>query len=487
VSSKYLELTKKKLQLTRLPRALDLKDERRWTQGTPKDVLEPILDYWLEHYDWRTQETQFNRSLPQFRTTIQIPSVPAPAQSLKVHFVHKRSKYKDAIPLLFCHSWPSSFIEVHRIIDALTDPHSLPSFGAGAQQSFHVIVPSIPGFGFSDASEREDFGLRETADVFQKVMERLGYQRFVAHGTGWGFGICRALALNHPNSCVAVHTANPSFMEPTFKGSPVAYIKHRIAKLTKAKVPLLSFGYTPDELKQPVTAELDAVIRDLPYSHNLMGTTLRPQTLAFSLCDSPIGLLANLLDITHIRSPQSTQLASRSRSRSRSRSPFLDPGELEMQERSANNEDEIRSAAPTERREVPFGPHESDLDGKGYNWSSTEMLNWTMMQWLPGPEASLRWLQRAHMDTEPSSALSSSFSEVPLGISTFQARNSNSAASTPLMWGSPVWSIAWIKRNQRAATQPAWEAPDLLVLDVRECFGTFLSHGTMANLPFQAS
>lgn len=99
--------------------------------------------------------------------------------------MHKRSKHKNAIPLLFCHTWPSSFIEVNKVIDALTDPLSLPSFGAGAQQAFHVVVPSNPGFGFSDASSREDFGLNETAYVFHSVMERLGYEQYVAHGTGW--------------------------------------------------------------------------------------------------------------------------------------------------------------------------------------------------------------------------------------------------------------------------------------------------------------
>jgi pimeloyl-ACP methyl ester carboxylesterase len=142
----------------------------------------------LEHYDWRTQEAHFNASLPQYRTKIRFqPSnnTDAHAHSLRIHFVHKRSKHKNAIPLLFCHTWPASFIEVQNIINALTDPYSLPGFGAGAQQAFHVVAPSIPGFGFSDASPMETFGLKETADVFHGVMDRLGYTRYVAHGTGW--------------------------------------------------------------------------------------------------------------------------------------------------------------------------------------------------------------------------------------------------------------------------------------------------------------
>jgi hypothetical protein len=213
VSSRYLELTKKKLQLTRLPRELQLAEVRRWDLGTPKAVLEPLLDYWLETYDWRTQEERFNTRLPQFRTTITIPlhlppqqspsspnptrrtssettatATPAPSpptQSLRLHFVHKPSTHKRAIPLLFLHSYPSSFIEVSKIIDALTDPLSLPSFGEGAQQAFHVVCPSIPGFGFSDAAQTEGFGVRETADVFMGLMSRLGYGEFVCAGSGW--------------------------------------------------------------------------------------------------------------------------------------------------------------------------------------------------------------------------------------------------------------------------------------------------------------
>jgi pimeloyl-ACP methyl ester carboxylesterase len=87
--------------------------------------------------------------------------------------------------LLFCHTWPSSFIEVQRIIDALTDPLSLPSIGHGSQQAFHVVAPSIPGFGFSEGSASDEFGLKGTADVFNGLMSRLGYNRYVTHGTGW--------------------------------------------------------------------------------------------------------------------------------------------------------------------------------------------------------------------------------------------------------------------------------------------------------------
>ncbi|KAF2465241.1 alpha/beta-hydrolase [Lindgomyces ingoldianus] len=483
VSSRYLELTRKKLQLARLPGEPKTPEDRRWEQGVPKALLEPLLDYWLEQYDWRSQEAHFNSTLPQFRTNVHLTITPSHAPTpppLRIHFVHKRSKHKNAIPLLFCHTWPSSFVEIQKIISALTDPHSLPSFGAGAQQAFHVVAPSIPGFGFSDASPNADFGLKETADVFHKVMERLGYERYVVHGSGWGFNICRALALGQPQSCLAIHTSNPSFKEPDFKQSPMTCLKYRIAQLVRAKVTFLSFGYVPAELHistlTPVSRESE--LPSGPLETFSLQYTLRPQTLSYSLCDSPIGLLACILDTIHTRSLP-TPLPPQPRS------PFLSPAEIEMTEERPGvpaHDNDVHSPA-TERPEMPLSPRESELRAMNYSWSPTEVLNWTMLQWLPGPEASLRWLRQACLETHPSSLLSTTYSPIPLGISSFLARNSSSAATSPLMWGSATSNISWIKRHQRPAALPAWEAPDLLVLDMRECFGSFLDRGIIANLP----
>ena len=147
-----------------------------------------------------------------------------------------------------------------------------------------------------------------------------------------------------------------------------------------------------------------------------------------------------------------------------------------MQEHHGGDGD--RSSA-MERGDEPFSPLESEFNARAYTWSPTEVLNWVMIQWLPGPEASLRWLRRAHLDTGPDSPLSTAYCPVPLGISSFRARKSSAEAS-PLMFGSTTWRIEWVKRHQRPATLPAWEAPDLLVLDMRECFGTFLSRGLIA-------
>ncbi|KAH7135060.1 Alpha/Beta hydrolase protein [Dendryphion nanum] len=479
VSSKYLELTNKKLQLTRLPREIELPDEKRWDYGTPKSVLEPLLDFWLEKYDWRTQEQLFNTTLPQFRTTVKSPPPSTDAagtsSSLRIHFVHKRSTHKDAIPLLFCHTWPASFIEVHKIIDALTEPQSLPGYDSGAQVAFHVVAPSIPGFGFSDSSSHYDFGARQTADAFHQVMETLGYTTYVSHGTGWGFNVCRALALGYPQSCMAVHTANPSFAEPTMRRTPAAWMKYQVARWTRGKISSLNFGYLPAEVEASEYTEQGSVQKtQLTGTHKELGIpTLaslhaqRPQTLAFSLCDSPIGLLASLLDSVHTRDSSGASLPARAQS------PFLSPSELEMQEVQ-----EIRHARSSR--------HESEIKAQSYTWTPTELLNWTMLQWLPGPEASLRWLRCASVEASTTSAFSTAYCEVPLGISSFRGgdggstsdnRNSSSkrrrAAHTPLMWGSAVWNLVWTKRHQhRASISAAWEAADLLVVDMREYFGS---------------
>lgn len=313
-----------------------------------------------------------------------------------------------------------------------------------------------------------------------------------------GFSICRALAQQHPSHCLAVHTANPSFAKPTAKRTTMAFLKYNFAKLTKGKLPLLSFGYLPAELELRRANEDPSIPQNPFHPKQPLGTalhqlySLRPQTLSFSLCDSPVGLLAGLLDVIHTRAPSSSPLTSRSRS------PFLSPTELEVNNQAHPGHDGSH-LSPVER---PHGTttREDGSEARGHTWTPTEILNWTMMQWLPGPESSLRWLRQAHLDTTVSNW--NDYCPVPLAISSFQTQSR--LPSTALMWGSTSWHIQWVrfmhkaytaytlmrqqvKRHQRGATFPAWEAADLLVLDLRECFGTFMSHGKLANLPVTAS
>jgi hypothetical protein len=208
-----------------------------------------------------------------------------------------------------------------------------------------------------------------------------------------GFSICRALAQSRSKHCLAVHTANPSFTEPTAKRSATTFLKYRIAKLTKGKLPLLSFGYLPTDFQsrpedEQTSTALNSLYSDRPLEptlHHLY--SLRPQTLSFSLCDSPVGLLAALLDVIHTRVPSSSPLSSRSRS------PFLSPVELEMQDsnqgQSALRHERIHSGS-TERPHQ--SPRQNEMEARNYTWTPTEILNWTMMQWLPGKwTTSMSW------------------------------------------------------------------------------------------------
>lgn len=131
---------------------------------------------WTEEYSWRAQEAFFNDTLPQFRAVI---------HGARLHFVHRRSPSPDAIPLLFVHGWPESFIAVSNMIDALCNPASNPPRGHNNVPSFHLVAPSIPGFGFSDQVSEEGNNMSTTAELFDALMKTLGYWRYIATGSGW--------------------------------------------------------------------------------------------------------------------------------------------------------------------------------------------------------------------------------------------------------------------------------------------------------------
>ncbi|KAI9712386.1 MAG: hypothetical protein M1820_001599 [Bogoriella megaspora] len=387
---------------------MHLLDENLWDLGTPKTVLEPIVDYWLEEYDWRVQEAAFNHSLPQFRTTVQsekLSSLSGEHEAVRIHFAHKRSSATRAIPLLFCHGWPPSFTEVVKVIDSLTDPIATPPRGSQDALGFHVIAPSIPGFGFSDASPDESFGLRSTAEVFDSLMKRLGYAEYVAYGGDWGFKICRMLALHHKRSCLAIYTNSPDVPPPTFRIAPLACLKYHVARLTRCRMPFLSFGY----LRSDIESQQHHHSR-LPRTNPFEEQSFRPQTTAHSLCDSPVGLLACMLDA-------------------------------------------IRPS---------LAIHE---------WPKNDILNWTMMHWLPGPEAALRWLRQA--SHEARSECWYSYSITPLGVSSFGKLPGEQLRYPPL-WTEAWQRLCWLRRHERPAKWAAWDAPEETVMDMRDCFADML-------------
>jgi hypothetical protein len=179
-----------RLALTRLP---DAGPGKPWEYGTDRAYLEELLAYWRDGFDWRAQERALNE-LDQFVTTI---------DGVDVHFVHARSPNPAAMPLLLTHGWPGSFVEFVDLIGPLTDPAA---HGGDPADAFHVVVPSLPGFGFSGKPTEPGWGPEKMADALAALMERLGYERYGLQGGDWGAIIGRWLAGNHAEHVIGLHS-----------------------------------------------------------------------------------------------------------------------------------------------------------------------------------------------------------------------------------------------------------------------------------------
>ncbi|MEU0277130.1 epoxide hydrolase family protein [Streptomyces sp. NPDC006195] len=226
---------------------------RRWGQGVPLADLVDVVNYWRTGYNWRTFETRLNQ-IGQFRTTI---------DGLGIHFLHRRSTRADATPLIVTHGWPGSIAEFTHVIDDLADPENADA------PAFHVVVPSLPGFGYSDKPATTGWGIEKIAAAWVELMARLGYGEFVAHGGDWGGVITTILGGRFPEHVLGIHT-------------------------TTAQAPP---GLTTDGLTA-AEREWTEETRDfwrLRAAYAKQQAT-RPQTIGYSLVDSPVGLLAWILD-----------------------------------------------------------------------------------------------------------------------------------------------------------------------------------------------
>ena len=222
-----------------------------WSQGVPLAKAEALVEYWRTHYDWRRVESTLN-GLPQFRTQI---------DGLGIHFIHVRSKHENAVPIILTHGWPGSIIEFIQIIGPMVDPTA---HGGKADEAFHVVIPSLPGFGFSDKPTQPGWGLPRIADAWAVIMQRLGYSRYVAQGGDWGAGVTSWMAKKRPSGLAAIHLNLPILFPPP---------------------PPPPGGYTVEE--QPVLAQLGKYASDGSAYGSIQGT--RPQTLGYGLADSPVG------------------------------------------------------------------------------------------------------------------------------------------------------------------------------------------------------
>ncbi|MGW5437053.1 epoxide hydrolase family protein [Nocardia asteroides] len=228
-------------------------DPRRWDQGVPLADLVEVVHYWRTGYDWRAFEERLDH-IGQFRTII---------DGLGIHFLHRRSPRADATPLLLTHGWPDSIVRFVDIIDELTNPKA-----AGAQ-AFHVVVPSLPGFGYSDKPATTGWGTEKIAAAWVELMGRLGYGTFLAHGGDWGGNITTVLGGRFPGHVLGIHT---TFAEAP-PGAPVGNLT--VAERTWVEETRDFWRHRAAYAKQQAT---------------------RPQTIGYSLVDSPVGLLAWILD-----------------------------------------------------------------------------------------------------------------------------------------------------------------------------------------------
>jgi len=247
VRSEAIEDLKLRLSLVRWPDR-ELVDD--WTQGVPLRAAQELVAYWLHEYDWRTFETRLN-GYPQFRTKI---------DGVGVYFIRARSKHKNAMPILLTHGWPGSVIEFLNVIDRLTDPER---FGGKAEDAFHVVIPAIPGYGFSDKPRETGWHPGRIAKAWTVLMSRLGYERWVAQGGDWGSAITTTLASQAPEGLLAAHVNLPMVVPPVLPDSP-----------------------TPVEAL--ALAHIDLFVTNKTGYADEMNT--RPQTIGYALNDSPLAL-----------------------------------------------------------------------------------------------------------------------------------------------------------------------------------------------------
>jgi pimeloyl-ACP methyl ester carboxylesterase len=258
------ELTdlRRRIKTARWPDRETVADE---SQGVQLVTMQELARYWATDYDWRKCEAKLN-ALPQFMTEI---------DGLDIHFIHVRSKHENALPLIVTHGWPGSIIEQLKIIDPLTNPTA---HGASASDAFHLVIPSIPGYGFSARPTTTGWDLDRTARGWVVLMKRLGYTQFVSQGGDLGSGVCTAMAKQAPPELLGIHTNFPATIPPD------------IAKALQAGDPPPS-DLSADERR--AYGQLQALFAKRRAYAQMMGT--RPQTL-YGLADSPVGLAAWLFD-----------------------------------------------------------------------------------------------------------------------------------------------------------------------------------------------
>ncbi|KAJ7158310.1 Alpha/Beta hydrolase protein [Mycena crocata] len=383
VSAEAISLLQQKLQLAIFPDELP---EAGWEYGVPLTDLRRLVDRWANGYDWRKHEASLNSELPQFTRDIQVDGGYG---TLNIHYLHKRSQTEHAIPLLFVHGWPGSFIEARKILPLLTG--SFP-----ARPSFHVVALSLPGYGFSEAPSKKDFGLDQYAEVCNKLMLALGYNEYVTQGGDWGFAITRRIAsLYGPKHSKAWHTNFPIGQPPSLFSQPLDF---------------LSLLFKPFSAKEKA-----GIVRTQEFmtmgSGYMTEHATRPQTLGYSLADSPVGLLAWIYE---------------------------------------------KLVAWTDE----------------YSWEDDEVLTWVSIFWFSraGPAASLRiYFEVSQGNSETLNLLFRvrEASTIPLGLSHFP----KDIMVLPKSWSKRMGKVVFDREHEKGGHFAAYEQSETLAQDLWDMFG----------------
>ncbi|KZV68202.1 alpha beta-hydrolase [Peniophora sp. CONT] len=379
VPDAHLDLLKRKLELARLPDELE---GAGWDYGVPRADIERLLQRWKNGYDWRAEEAALNKELPMFTRDISIEG----HDSLNVHYVHQKSTIAGAIPLLFVHGWPGSFMEVRKVLPLLVAPSD------SSAPAFHVVAIGLPGFGFSEAPKKPGFGLKQMAETGHKLMIALGYDEYVCQGGDWGYFVTMLIASMYgPDHAKAWHTNMPNPIPPNVLAHPVQYLQYLVTPYDEHD-------------RAAIQRKQDFLNTGIGF---LLQHNTKPQTIGYSLEDSPIGLLAWIYE---------------------------------------------KLVSWTDR----------------YDWEDDEVLSWISVYWFSraGPTASIT----LNYETNKLGQVAGSGNvnvRVPIGVSFFP----KDLNPSPKSWVIPHGTVVQSVRHKRGGHFAAHEVPELLVGDLREMFG----------------
>ncbi|KAF5372985.1 hypothetical protein D9758_001448 [Tetrapyrgos nigripes] len=382
VTDAQLELLRKKLDLVTFPDELQ---DAEWRYGVPLPIMKRLVARWKDGFDWRAEEKKLNDELPQFTRDIEV----AVHGNLTIHYVHKKSTLETAIPLLFVHGWPGSFIEVRKILPLL-----LQTSEDGNFPSFHVVAFSLPGYAFSEAPKKSGFEAKQYGEIGHKLMLALGYNEYVTSGGDWGRIITQKMAQIYGGKHVkAWHTNMPSLgISPTLTSHPILYLQSLIKPLTAVEKAGLERSKWFNTEGRGYFAE----------------QSTQPQTLGYSLSDSPVGLLAWIY------------------------------------EKLVNWTD-------------------------AYPWTDDEVLTWVSIYYFSqaGPAASTRIYYEITHSPGGLSALGEKPPRIPMGVSYFPKE----LIIAPRSWVRTVGNLVFESEHSSGGHFAAYEKPNEIVDDLRNMFG----------------